>query len=262
MADDTRIATLHGRLVLSLHIDIVTGLHIGGSQGALAIGGVDSPIIRDPLTQRPYLPGSSLRGKMRSLSERSAGLAQTQRINNVYIHSCQNVDCEVCAVFGVPAAEMLPAPTRLIVRDSFLTAASASRLEQARTDLPYAEQKWEAAIDRVTSAATPRQIERVPAGAVFGPAELVYSIYQRGDLERFRGVVGALQMVEDDYLGGYGSRGGGQVRFTELNLTARSNAAYGQPIEAAEVRHFADLSNLLNELGEVIDWLQHQVPVA
>ena len=72
MADKASV-TLYGRVFIRGSIEAVTGLHIGGAAGALEIGGVDSPIIRDPLTNRPYVPGSSLRGKMRSLTEKMAG---------------------------------------------------------------------------------------------------------------------------------------------------------------------------------------------
>ncbi len=80
MTNDTRHVTLMGRIFITGNIRAVTGLHIGGAAGALEIGGVDSPVIRDPLTNRPYIPGSSLRGKMRSLSERLNGSAQNFQV--------------------------------------------------------------------------------------------------------------------------------------------------------------------------------------
>ncbi|MCS7051263.1 MAG: RAMP superfamily CRISPR-associated protein, partial [Thermomicrobium sp.] len=84
-----RRATIYGRLVLSSTLRTVTGLRIGGASGSLAIGALDNPLVRDPLTNRPYVPGSSLKGKLRSLSERIEGLPTNWRINNVYLHICQ-----------------------------------------------------------------------------------------------------------------------------------------------------------------------------
>jgi len=134
-------------------------------------------------------------------------------------------------------------PTRLTVRDVALTNDSCKKLEVMKTDLPFTEIKWEAAIDRVTSAATPRQIERVPAGAVFGPAELIFSVYVgTGEASAevaglFDHVVEALGHLEDDYLGGMGSRGNGQVRLRNLAVSARCMTAegYGKPMAFTEL---------------------------
>jgi len=171
---------LKGRIFLKFNIKTVTGLHIGGSETGIEIGGIDKVVIRDPLTNRPYIPGSSLKGKIRSLLEKYLGLPLNRPIGHTYIHSCgkgdekKYPDCHVCQIFGVPGEVEFATPTRLVVRDVHLTDESARILtEQARTDLPYTEVKTEVAIDRVTSAANPRRIERVPAGASFGPAELV-----------------------------------------------------------------------------------------
>ncbi len=217
--------TLLGRAFIRGSILAETGLHIGGGSGGLAIGGMDNPVVRDPLTNRPYIPGSSLRGKMRSLSERALGLPQNYPISQVTIHACRTAEeyreCAVCHVFGVPA-QSWSGQTRLLVRDVPLEDGSARRLEEARTDLPYTEAKWEVAIDRVTSAATPRQMERVPAGAVFGPMEMSFALYEPADVQRFALVLRAMQLLEEDYLGGQGSRGSGKVAFQSLSLTCRA----------------------------------------
>lgn len=258
---------LYGRVFLRGAIEVVTGLHIGGAAGPLTIGGVDNPVVRDLLTRRPYIPGSSLKGKMRSLSERAAGAPQNWNIGkHVRIHVCEDGDsyreCAVCPIFGVMGQHSFSQPTRLVVRDAFLDDASVARLQQARTDLPFTEVKWEAAIDRVTSAANPRQVERVPAGAVFQPFEMIYSIYTPRDLPAFRTVAKAMQLLEDDYLGGLGSRGSGKIRFRELALFAKARDGYEQPEAAREVRAFASLQSLLGELDTVVAWLTTQVPVA
>jgi CRISPR-associated protein Csm3 len=132
----------------------------------------------------------------------------------------------VCQVFGVPGELETSGPTRLVVRDVFLDDTSAQDLARLRTDLPFTEIKWEAAIDRVTAAATPRQMERVPAGAVFGRFELIYSLYGPGDAARFGYVLRALDLLEDDYLGGQGSRGSGQIEFVNLRLEGKRQADY------------------------------------
>jgi CRISPR type III-A-associated RAMP protein Csm3 len=63
-----------GKVVITGGIRLVTGLHIGGAAAGLDIGGVDNPIIRHPVTREPYIPGSSLRGKIRALLERAYNL--------------------------------------------------------------------------------------------------------------------------------------------------------------------------------------------
>jgi CRISPR-associated protein Csm3 len=158
---------LYGRVFINTNILAVTGLHIGGSGTGLEIGGVDKAVIRNPLNNRPYIPGSSLRGKMRSQTEKRLGLPQNNRIAQVTIHTCKkqeeyakNGGCPVCVVFGVPAEVEYSQPARLVVRDASLTDESAEKLDNANTELRFAEIKTEVAIDRVTSAATPRTLER------------------------------------------------------------------------------------------------------
>jgi CRISPR-associated protein Csm3 len=250
---------LLGRVFLSGHLVLKTGLHIGGAAATLSIGGVDNQVIRDPLTGRPYIPGSSLRGKMRSLSEKFGNRHQNFRIGQgVFIHVCESLKdyngCDVCQVFGVPGELETSGPTRLVVRDAFLTRASAEELNRLRTDLPYTEIKWEAAIDRVTSAATPRQMERVPAGAVFGPVELVYTLFDPGDAARFALVLRALQLLEDDYLGGQGSRGSGQVQLTNLSLLVKRQDDYNEArageMLIEEAKSLADVRPLVDTLAQ------------
>lgn len=258
---------LLGRIIVQGRIRTLTGLHIGGSPGALAIGNVDMPVIRDAVTGQPYIPGSSLKGKMRSLAEKVTGAPQNKSIGkDVAIHVAENLEQYnqywVNPVFGVPGEVKfeVPAPNRLIVRDVPLDGKSAEDLLKARTDLPYTEVKWEAAIDRVTSAATPRQIERVPAGAVFAPMELVFSVYLPNDVTLFSHLLMALQMVQDDYLGGQGSRGSGKVAFESLTLTCRRGDAY----EAIVDDRFRDksLAEILNQKEALLDWVRQCIPTA
>lgn len=267
---------LLGRVIITGRILTVTGLHIGGSPGALAIGNVDMPVIRDAVTGRPYIPGSSLKGKMRSLAEKVSRAPQNKSIGrDVTIHVAADRDQYdrywVNPLFGIPGEVKfdVPAPNRLIVRDVPLwdekalplqnvNGQSAQKLLEVRTDLPYSEVKWEAAIDRVTSAATPRQMERVPAGTVFAPMELVYSVYLSGDIPLFGHLLTALQLVQDDYLGGQGSRGSGKVCFEGLELVCKRGDAY----VATRPRAYATLKDLLDDKDAVLGWLSQSIPSA
>lgn len=259
MSDQEKRANLYGRVFITGDIRTVTGLHIGGAAGALEVGGVDAPVIRDPLTNRPYVPGSSLRGKMRSLTEKKTGRVQNFRIGKgVHVHICEDPNdynaCPVCPIFGVPGDKPASNPTRLVVRDVFLSDASADKLQAAQTDLPFSEVKWEATIDRVTSAAVPRQIERVPAGAEFAGFEMVYSIYHADDIARLITVVEAMQLLEDDYLGGLGSRGGGKIAFQNLGIYARSSKDYGQKVDWPQ--KVASVAEVLEHKEELLQWVR------
>jgi CRISPR-associated protein Csm3 len=266
----TEAFKLQGRIFLEFKIELKTGLHIGGSSGGLEIGGIDNAIIRDPLSRRPYIPGSSLRGKMRSQLEKVLGLAQNSSIGEkVNIHSCKkeseyiaNGGCPVCHIFGLTGEVEAGGPTRLVVRDVPLDIKSdegKAAWKDTRLDLFYSELKTEVAIDRVTSAATPRTLERVPAGAIFGPAELVFSIYEAADFVRLGYVLQAMQLVEDDYLGGYGSRGSGKICFNKIELKSRSSIDYS--VEKTFTRVFDTVQELSSSLAEMNSWAQAQIPV-
>ncbi len=271
-----RTVKLYGRVVIAAEIHVLSGLHVGGSTTALEIGAVDSPIIRNAKGGVPYIPGSSLKGKMRSLVEKLTGAPQNKSIGDeVFIHVAggdpkshkdveeykkvgrqQYKDYWVNPVFGVPGEVKfeITGPTRLVVRDVALDPAS---LEEARAnlDLPYTEVKWENALDRVTSAATPRQIERVPAGAVFKPMQLVFSLYQKEDCEHLANVFTALQLVEDDYLGGHGSRGSGKVAFKRITLTPKVGAEYRQ----GDDKDLGNLESLSDtDKAGLADWAREQ----
>lgn len=267
--------TLKGRIFITFEIKAVTGLHIGGTDTNIEIGGVDKTVIRDVLTNKPYIPGSSLKGKMRSLLEKYKGLEQNKSIGSGKIHSCTDRDqypaCPVCQIFGVPGELKFATPTRLVVRDIHLTDASANKLENdARTDLPYTESKTEVSIDRVTSAANPRQMERVPAGSVFGPAELVYTVYDgqecgcdaKRDVKNLTALVEGLQLLEDDYLGGLGSRGSGKVKLQNLEVKVKSQGNYlGEAQSLSNGKVYTDLSDLIEDLGKLQESIKKELNV-
>jgi CRISPR-associated protein Csm3 len=174
-----------GKLILEGDIQCQTGLHIGAGKGSLEIGGADNPVVKDAFGV-PYIPGSSLRGRLRSLLEQTMGLAipsemvylSKRRGQEVRIHQSDRPDDEVCILFGrnpgrvekvtgeaVEAATATPA--RLTVYDAPLLIDSITPQMRENLDDELTEVKSENAVDRITSQANPRTLERVPAGARF-----------------------------------------------------------------------------------------------
>ena len=259
---------LQGRVFIKGYLRAVTGLHIGAGSEGVQIGQIDNIVVRDPLTMAPYIPGSSVKGKMRSLSEKLAGLDQNTRIGrNVRIHVAEDEehykDCHVCHIFGVPGKKPFSSPTRLILRDSFLDSES---LQDAKTDYLFTEIKWEVAIDRITSEAVPRQMERVPAGALFKDFEMVYTLYkledvaEDADANRLKKVFEAMQLIEDDYLGGLGSRGSGKIQFENLTISCRPGTSYGAKAEPDVYNGSGmSLSQLLEKQEEIVDWVKKEI---
>lgn len=207
-------------------IRVETGLHIGAGNDSIEIGGMDNPIIRDPFSREPYIPGSSLKGKMRSLSEWYLGKVAA---SNGDPCSCGRSDCPVCVVFGSSAerggrgnqgenvAEKR-GPTRLIVRDARLTDTWRKAFTGLR---PIIEEKNENSLNRITAVANPRPVERVVPGVEF-EFSIAYRVLDRSDggeqdEKLFNDVVlRSLSLLEQDYLGGGGSRGNGKIAFIDL----------------------------------------------
>lgn len=190
-------------------IEVKTGLHIGGDDSFSAIGAIDSPVIRDPKTKLPIIPGSSIKGKMRSLLAREMGSVPEKGVSGF------NNDCdEIKRLFGSPATKDAKEPslTRLQFSDCFLMNKEA---------LPQVfESKFENTIDRLTAVANPRQIERVVRGAEFG-FELIYNVDKPEELqEDFENIKKAIELLENDYLGGGGTRGNGRIAFKDLEAHA------------------------------------------
>jgi CRISPR-associated protein Csm3 len=205
---------------ISGQIVVKTGLHIGTGNDKVEIGGMDNPVIRNPLTREPYIPGSSLKGKMRSLLEWSLGKV---RQNDGKPCNCGKADCPVCRVFGsantgrVKDGDDQKGPTRLIVRDAFLSEEDQKKMKDGK----LIEEKYENSLNRITARANPRPIERVVPGVKFN-FEMVYRIINtnddgKADEANFEKVVlRALKLLRDDYLGGGGTRGNGRVDFVDL----------------------------------------------
>ena len=202
-----------------------TGLHIGGTNSSMGIGGPDSLVIRNPITNQPYIPGSSIKGKMRSLLEILHGTIGDQDMGAVKNGPSQDNNAASVKLFGTAKKES-QRPSRLQVRDAHLTKYWRDESHFGDTDLPYTESKTEVVIDRITAAATPRQIERVPAGAKF-KLNFVLNIFDTDNENELKEYLDtSIKLLEDDYLGGNGSRGYGQVSLRILNTEERDADFY------------------------------------
>ena len=205
--------------VITGKILLQTGLHIGGGGETIQIGGMDNPIIKSPLNNYPYIPGSSLKGKMRSLLEWKDCDAHDHMKpgNGKSGNPCDCAQCPICKIFGVSGSgESEQGPTRIIVRDAYLTEESRARLQRMREEkgLIYAEEKYENSIDRLRGTAkNPRPTERVPAGINFDFEIIVRLFEEDNEQELMDKVKEALRLVQSDALGGSGSRGYGKVQF-------------------------------------------------
>lgn len=229
---------LRAKIVIQGELEVITGLHVGSAAAGMQIGSVDSPVVRDPLTGRPYIPGSSLKGKLRSLLEAAEGKEYNRSGGrDISRHECDSredaLECDVCRLFGsIGRNGGTNHPARLTVSDLALTEASFEELRTIETGLMYTEWKFENTLDRITSAAMPRQIERVPAGSVF-EARLVCDDRDEGrdpDLavqQDLESLARTLQLLEDDALGGHGSRGYGRVKLRNLTVSRRPVELYG-----------------------------------
>ena len=200
-----------GRVFIRGKIQVLTGLHIG-TGGTGGIGLVDNPVIRDPLTRRPIVPGSTLKGRLRHGLEIVLG-SESQ---------------EVWRLFGakVDSFEKKSAG-RIMIRDAHLTDESALALESVDTDSLYVEVKTENRIDRARGVAEhPRQSERLPAGAVLA-FEIVYSAWEGKEvIDDLQNIEVALRFVEDEYIGGSGTRGYGKVEFEISDIAYKSVEHY------------------------------------
>ena len=208
-------------------IEIVTGLHIGGSTTMIEIGGKDNPVIKHPLTKEPYIPGSSLKGKMRSLLEWKLDKINSDSDSKDYgnVHKwCNDHTCPICVIFGTSADEAGLGPTRIVVRDAILDKDYRDKQQNrnsAWTVLDLTEDKYENTINRITARANPRNFERVVSGTQFN-FKMSYRVFENGDGEKadedlFGNVLTGLKLLEQDALGGAGSRGCGQVMF-KINI--------------------------------------------
>ena len=199
---------LNGRLIITGILELKTGLHISTSGSFSSIGAVDTEVVRDTLTNRPMIPGSSLKGKMRFLLERAKNDKITNEIN------VKNINNKIKRLYGSNDGKITL--SRLQFFDIILSDYSIEKFKGVEFDLPYTEIKYENTIKRGTGEAMPRQLERVPAGSEFS-FKLVYNIENIEELEEdINNILKSFELLEDDYLGGHGTRGYGRVKFNEM----------------------------------------------
>ncbi len=264
--------TFLGKLILEGEIQCQTGLHIGAGKGSLEIGGADNPVVKDAFGI-PYIPGSSLRGRLRSLLEQTMGLAlpselvylSKRRGQEVRIHQSDRADDDVCVLFGrnpgrvekvsgeaIEAATATPA--RLTVYDAPLVVDSITPQMRENLDDELTEVKSENAVDRITSQANPRTLERVPAGARFR-FRMVLDVLCAEDKPLLARVAEALRLLEDDALGGGGSRGNGRIGFSGLSLAWRSKDYYAKGAAETGLLAGGDLA-ALQQLASADDFAE------
>lgn len=269
----------HGKIVIELPFKLLTGTHIGNENDGFAIGGVNKVVIRDAVTRLPIVPGSSLKGKLRSIVEAMEGMQKGKKLEHgawynkehsrIYRHEAESRDealkNAVDRTFGIAAREQAKGnhPARLAVSDAQVTSQTAEVLSELEGDFPFTEIKSENFLDRITSAANPRTLERVPAGSVF-VSRVSYAVEDLGQMEEdLRYFFAALNWLEDDYIGGSGSRGYGRVRFgmaeklpldtidsqpIRVTLKPRSSYLSGEALPAKEYKTVQELQSKLSEI--------------
>ncbi len=224
---------MYGKILVKCKMTVLTGMHIGGSSTFSAIGAVDSPVIRDAFTGEPMVPGSSLKGKMRTL------LAKATK-NHYITQSCNDDPIEIKRLFGSAGNKQEkenPKTARLQFADAFLINADLLKSRRAMTEV-----KFENTINRLSAVANPRQIERVVRGAQFA-INLVYDMEVADEIEGdFANIARSMKLLSMDYLGGHGSRGYGRVAFSDFIIETK----FGEcPV---------DIDLLLNILKEVEEY--------
>ncbi|NVM21955.1 MAG: type III-A CRISPR-associated RAMP protein Csm3 [Desulfobacterales bacterium] len=215
------IKEIKGKIVLK------SGLHIGAGDTEMHIGGIDNTVVRHPHTQEPYIPGSSIKGKVRSLLEMKSGLMpktggaplQAKHLDLEDLEDEQRTEClKILKIFGSSGADAekiaeFVGPTRVSFADCFLNEESRERVREER--LPLFEIKSETAIDRISGTAkygSLRFVERVPAGTEFDFAVCLKMLGEE-DEELFEYFLLGLKLLKMDALGGSGSRGYGKIEF-------------------------------------------------
>lgn len=212
---------LYGKLILTGKIQVKTGMHIGGSSEFSAIGAVDSIVIKDTVTKLPIIPGSSLKGKMRYLLARV--YSDTPQLKKIE----EEAD-EIKRLFGTSGSDKNMYSSRLQFSDMMMNEESRDRIVNMEPDLYVTEIKFENTINRLTAVANPRQIERVPAGAEF-EFKLVYNIEKLEEVEEdLENINTAMTLLQEDYIGGHGTRGYGRIKFTDLNYELKSYNGFDQ----------------------------------
>ena len=197
---------MYDKWIVKANIRVLTGMHIGGTSVFSAIGAVDSPVVQDPYTHLPIIPGSSLKGKLRSLLSRS--LSGGKRCD------LDKDPTVVKRLFGCHQPDIIL--SRLQFADCFVTQESVEKFR----NVGLTEVKWENAIHRITAIANPRQIERVLPGVCF-ECRIAYTVEQESEIqEDLEALAKAMKILQMDYLGGHGTRGSGRISFEQIEVAA------------------------------------------
>ncbi len=194
---------MYAKIQITGTIEVKTGLHIGGSSAFAAIGAVDSPVIKDMRSNLPMIPGSSLKGKMRTLL--------AKEYNEAPCKPDDDAEC-LTRIFGSAKKDHVKR-SRLIISDMFLSNEEALRKQGLQS---LTEVKFENTISRTTAVANPRQIERAIRGSLFG-MDIIYEAEEEGEIvEDMKILAEGFRLLQHDYIGGNGSRGYGKVAFHDL----------------------------------------------
>lgn len=209
---------MYAKIKISGDILIKTGMHIGGSSAFAAIGAVDAPVIKDVRSNLPMIPGSSLKGKMRSLLARE--------LNSKVVE--HNRDHEkIVRLFGASEKNLIKR-SRILFSDMVL--ANEEELRQAGLQ-SMTEVKFENTISRTTAIANPRQIERAVRGSIF-EMELIYEMEKEEEfLEDIETLAEGMRLLQYDYLGGSGTRGYGKIEFQNIYAEAVIGSVEGDLLE-------------------------------
>ena len=210
-------------------LELLSGLHIGAGDSEMHIGGTDSPVIKNPHTNLPYIPGSSIKGKMRSLLEWHLGLVESSggrpfghlHLKSINSQTKKHAALNLLRMFGISGGDKVDEQTakefgigltRLIARDCNLNADWVK--DKQERNLLVTETKFENSINRIAGTAdNPRNFERVPAGAKFEFVIGIKVLDIDSEPELVAMLLTGLKLIELDALGGSGSRGYGRVKF-------------------------------------------------
>ncbi len=223
---ETAQTRLLGKLIIQATLQVDTGLHIGGSTDYAPIGAVDNIFVRDSVTKQPIIPGSSVKGKMRTL------LAKVRNPNGIG-EAPDKDEPVVLRLFGSSEKGHILL-SRLQFFDSFVKKESLQKFASIDTDTYLGEVKFENTISRGTGVANPRQIERVPRGMQFD-FRLTYNVENEAELAEDMAVLAdGFRLLMLDYLGGHGSRGYGRVSFRDF-CVVRCDAKTGEMHDMKEL---------------------------
>ena len=209
-------------------IETLSGLHISSFNSNYSLGILDYSIVRDPITHKPFIPASSIKGKIRFLLE---------QLQNESGNETNQTNTVIETLFGKPSKHSNANPARIIFRDAKLSTESEKAILPFE-DLPFAELKKEACINRKTGAAQPTLVERVPTGIFFN-FEIIVNVFENDQENEFLETVFlGLNMLQDDYLGGRGSRGYGAVKIHLDSLTFKDIQNYKDGTQESAYENF------------------------